>query len=234
MKLYLIVIRIIWLALVGLGLFSCESKYCKEQMGKKFSLPIEYSTQDEVLKIGDTIYIESEWNNSIIDENTGDVWVIKDAEIASFFNIFTIDSFATEIQSGFENFEVIVPPYLKHQFMAGALSNMPWLALHPDYVGENYTFKFAIIPLEEGCYRLDFASEYFGNATEEDLNIEGYECKEFGGGFVYKRVNAGDGNSYLLEGNEYLSEFPNEVYILLKENQRFFDEDAGYCFCVEE
>lgn len=220
MKTYLIAIS----ALCVFFSIGCKPKECRTFSSYRFYLPVTFSTQSDLLHVGDTLTVSTNFADDMYAYNRDEYYTMEDIIFGYGFRVFRLDSSALLNPSGFNNFIYYSDSLLKHEFFPG-WDGMPWLRIIPTYSNHNYHFTFDMIAQKPGCY-------YLMTFLPMDEPFYPYfENKICDGGTYFKpqRANAGDGNGYLLENSYY-----EDWYIHYKEDHRIFDEHAGYCFCVEE
>jgi len=211
----------------------------------EFVVPAKLYPARDTYHIGDTIWFESVFTDSIYERTTGRRFKIRDVTLyaSSHIERLNVDK-KSKTKDGYLDFEVLVPE--EYRF-GGKIYELYSVyeegdtVLTVDYGGiynyEDgvYSLKFQLVPRDTGRYFFVFGT-----------NVSVYDCHavlsrnviEFEGkcptvGFcIFTHVNEGDDNNIYLLQYSPIEYYNTDIY-QRRPQENFYDE-GGYCFVVVE
>ncbi len=205
--------------MMTLLLSSCWDKECKDRFGPyEFDIPVSLSPTLDTFHIGDTISINSVFDNMVYERESQDSFSLNDF----LFNPRCLVRKLDTIDSNFdalESFDFIEEDGYPFSISSGGTA-------FSEYLFENgqYSLKFKLEPLEPGLYWLSF----FSGINEEPLDFDG-RCRGFQT-TVFATMNQGEDNNV-----DFLLDSPNpEMLGLWNRKDEKFHNFGGYCFYVVE
>ena len=210
----------------------------------EFVVPAKLYPARDTYHIGDTIWIESVFTDSIYERTTGRRFKIGDATIMakSYIERLNVDRLS-KAEDGYLDFEVLVPE--EYRF-GGSIYELYSVyeegdtVLSVEYEGIYnyeegvYSMKFQLVPRDTGRYIFLFFAVVKGEChprlSRLSVEFEG-KCPMTGVCF-FTHVNEGDDNNIYLLKESPIEFFNTDVY-QRRPQENFYDR-GGYCFVVVE
>ncbi|MCO6489473.1 MAG: hypothetical protein J5I98_13695 [Phaeodactylibacter sp.] len=206
-------------------LTSCIKEECDFSGNYEFVLPATLSPAVDTFKIGDTITINSTFDNFVMEEKTGGKYFLDNWKFFLSTTMAKIDTFPVE-NDALKFFEQIIDTSLKYEYQ---LYNSGISALEGEYRYDQnqYYLNFHLVPKSTGLYVVFQASllNHFG----ENQEFPG-KCKRKSSSARVALNGSADNNI------EFLRNSPDPHYsewILARPEDRFH-RGGGYCFYVVE
>lgn len=196
---------------------NCSNDYC--EVNYHFQLPLSLTPQIDTFKIGDTIWISSEFSNEILELNTGERITLNEFDFHSELTFEKISE--TPFENANLEFTVIEE--------LGSLSFISLVgtsSFRMNYLFENerYKCKFGFVPTNEGLFEFilfsllpEGASEGIISSPDCKVNIEQ----------VSHLLNDGENNNY-----EFIQMAADSL--IRTTSKEDFDMYGSYCFYVVE
>ncbi len=192
--------------------------------GYELIIPVRLYPAKDTFRVGDTIYIESVFSDSVYDRSTGRKFLIEDMNwrVGSLIYPINVD---TVLATGYRNFQVIVPKEYDFEPFVYSSGEIGYYGTY-NYDGSIYSLKFQLIPKAIGIYYF-----LFGINDLRFINIEFEEKCSSASVYVYATMNEGSDNNIHL-----FKESPNEFFRVQMFNrpEEEFYKAGGYCFVVVE
>ncbi len=184
----------------------------------KFQIPFNLTPQIDTFKIGDTIWVSSDFSNEIKELNYSEPITLKDFDFRSELTIekISVDPF----QNANLEFDIIEKQ--------GNLNLIPLIGtstflVEYDYVDDTYKVDFGFVPQGKGLYTLVLSSLI----TEDSESLSTRpDCKEEIKSIEYL-LNGGENNNY-----EFISQSADSL--IRTTTKDIYDEYGQYSFYVIE
>ena len=192
--------------------------------GYELIIPVRLYPAKDTFRVGDTIYIESVFSDSVYDRSTGRKFLIEDMNWIIGSIIFPIH-LDTKMATGYRNFQVIVPEEYDFEPVIFSTGTIRYEGTY-NYDGSIYSLKFQLIPRDTGIYYFIFSiDDHFFTKIEFKEKCSSAIV------YVYATMNEGSDNNIHL-----FKESPNEFFRVQMFNrpEEGFYKAGGYCFVVVE
>ncbi|MBN8670517.1 MAG: hypothetical protein J0L80_07505 [Chitinophagales bacterium] len=203
-----------WLPSV-LFLISCgKNKECNgisNQINLYFTLPVKTSPVKDTFNIGDTIWIEQEFSNSLKNSQNGKYYTLNNFDFNAGFSLIDLNKVGS---IAITNPKIIV--------YEGSKSGESSTDISYKYENNTYKYKAAFITQQAGLYMLEFATTR-SNGTGSITGVT--QCKHEYYAFTFYNSNQGNCNYPFLKNSV------DEFY--QKRSEDAFNNAGSYAFYVK-
>lgn len=213
---------------LGAFLFFCScNKDCKNiPGGYEFDLPVTLSPALDTFSIGDTIRIESVFEDRVYETKTKKRYHLDDWRFYPETRIMKIDS--NPAQDGFDHFEVLIDEDIDYErfFYSSGTSGLIGQYNYSNTDGI-YSLSYKIVARSKGMFLFYHAHLLYPLDEWQDFSGR---CNGIGSD-ARTTLNGGEDNNV-----EYLRRSPDPHYsewVMARPEERFH-EGGGYCFYVVE
>lgn len=218
---YLLLIILAWIFLAG----TCD-KDCKDSLGRyEFVLPVTVTPAIDTFHIGDTIYVSSEFSNSVYERVSDKEYLLDSFRFYPLTRIIKIDT--TKGVDALNYFEFIIPEEYEYDRLNAVDNTQYYVGEYSFSLEEGYSLEYKMVLLSEGVFFLRHSSDL---SSIDGLQDFPGRCKLEGSYGICEVNEHEDNNFYLLEDSPdpHFSE-----WVLEKPEKRFYDL-GGYVFVVVE
>ena len=143
--------NILLLFSVILLLYSCVKKECQIAGGYHiFEIPVNFSPTVDTIHLGDTIDVESRFNQLVYDRSTDQSYLLENFQLTSESRIIKIDENPAN-RAALENFEVIVGDKYDLNPINYSSGTIGLIGKYESFDGE-YSVQYKLIPKVKGLY----------------------------------------------------------------------------------
>jgi hypothetical protein len=209
---------------ISLLVGACIRKECRDiPGGYEFEIPVTLSPARDTFKVGDTIFVSSEFDNRVFERKTQKEYPLEDWSFHPVMDIHKIDT--APFVNGIPYFDFIVPDSMDYRAFVFSDGWTSFTGQY-SYMANRYTLRYQVIPNSSGLFCLYQASAQ----TLNDRQDFSGKCSGISSNTVVVL------NSNAVNNIEFLSESPDSFiseWIPERPMERFYNS-GGYCFYVVE
>lgn len=189
----------------------CSGGLGSNQINLRFELPVKIYPAKDTFKVGDTMWIEQEFNDQLVNLNNNQTYKFENFNFKASLSIHDLN--VDGIYS-YQNPLIIV--------YVGTSKGESGTSMDFEYENNKYHFKAAFIPNRKGLYMMNFGSAIGPKGADTKITECKNEYYEF-----FTITNGNTDNNYEMMKNA-VDPFYKEM------TKEKFYAGGGYCFYIKE